>query len=544
MPDQPSSTRRHLRSRAVPSGLLAFGLAAATTAATTAAALGAPGVSPQHYSDELAPGGSVTIEKTVETPPIPPNPDIVFLADTTTSMTASIVNVQNNASSIVSQIMAAQPSARFAVADYKDTADAGGYFFVRQQLTANTSDVTAGIDDWTPLSGGGGDAAEDWIGALGQIPSAIDFRDNGTPVVVMFGDSTSHDPSGGFSLASATAGLQAAGVRVIAIAVPGADGYLWNGLNSAGQASYVTTQTGGVLTSADPTQVSSEILSQLQNLPAEVTHDVVCDAGVSASLTPTSPTTVTSGGSVTFDETITLTGDAPQGDTVSCTVSFKVNGEVPGPEFVQTIDIDVSDITPPVVTVESKTVEAAGPDGAVVDYDASALDNVDGPLTPTCAPLSGSLFALGTTIVDCEATDAAGNTGYGSGTIEVVDTTPPEVACTESTNPGGNRPKAGNGQPNPQGQNQDGYYRLDATDIVDTDPEVYVRDIGSGEVWGPFSDGQKIKYTESDEGPLQKPLGKGDILHLIGTGDAEMWAEDFSGNAAEPVACLVPAPPK
>ena len=116
---RPSSTL----ARAASAGLLTLGV----SAAATVAAVGDPGVSPQHYTDALAPGASVTITKTVETPPIPPNPDIVFLADTTTSMTASIGNVQANATSIVSQILAAQPSARFAVADYKDTDDATGY---------------------------------------------------------------------------------------------------------------------------------------------------------------------------------------------------------------------------------------------------------------------------------------------------------------------------------------------------------------------------------------------------------------------------------
>lgn len=532
----PSSTL----ARTLPVGLLSLALGAAATVA----AAGDPGVSPQQYADALAPGASVTITKTVETPPIPPNPDIVLLADTTTSMGASIGNVQANASSIVAQVMAAQPSARFAVADYKDQEDATGYFLLRQQLTADAGAITAGIDAWTPLSGGGSDAEEDWIGALAQIPSAVDFRDDGAPIVVLFGDSSSEEPSAGHSLAPTTATLQAAGIRVIAISVPGADGYLWDGLDSEGQASYVTSQTGGTLASANPDEVSDVILGQLQNLPAEVTHEVACDAGVTASLSATSPTTVTSGGTVTFDETITLAADAPQGETVSCEVSFEVNGQVPGPEFVQTIEIDVDDVTPPVVTVESKVVEATGPDGALVEYDASAVDNVDGPLVPTCEPPSGSPFPLGVTPVDCEATDAAGNTGHGSGTIEVVDTTPPTVACSESTNPGGNTPRAGETRPNPQGQNQDGFYRLDATDVVDTDPDVYLRDTGSGHTWGPFASGQRIKYTEAASGPSEKELGGSGILHLTGTGDAELYAEDFSGNVSAPVACLVPAPPK
>jgi HYR domain/von Willebrand factor type A domain len=525
----------HLFSR----GLSRISLAtAAAVALTTAAgsAVAAPGVTPPTYSNALEPGQSVTLTKTVETPVIPPNPDIVFLADTTTSMGASIGNVQANAGSIVSQILADQPTAQFAVADYKDTADfSGAHFILRQQLTGDTTAVINGINAWTPLSGGGSDAAEDWIGALGEIPSDIAFRAGGTPVVVMFGDSTSHDPSAGFTLASATAGLQSAGIRVIAIAVPGADGFLWNGLDSTGQATFVTSNTGGTLASANPDEVSDVILDALQNLPATVTHSASCDPGVSIALSPDSQTVI-SGGTVTFEETVTLAPDAPQGQTVSCEVSFLVNGELPGPEFVQTVDIEVLDVTPPVVTVESKTVEATGPDGAVVDYSATAVDNVDGPLTPTCNPPSGSLFPLGSTTVTCSATDAAGNTGTGTGTITVVDTTPPTVACAEGMNPGGHVPNA---------HNQDGFFELQATDAVDPDPVIWVRDTGSGTVFGPYEDGQTIKYTQAPGAtPSEKTLG-GDsgIVHLKGTGDAEMFAEDFSGNTSAPTSCLVPPPP-
>lgn len=512
---------------------LATAAAVVATGAGTAA-LAAPGVTPPSYSTSLEPGQSITITKTVETPVIPPNPDIVFLADTTTSMGASIGNVQANASSVLNQILAAQPTAQFAVADYKDLQDfPTAHFILRQQLTGDTTAVLNGIGAWTPLSGGGTDAEEDWIGALGTVPTAIDFRAEGTPVVVMFGDSSSEDPSAGFTLGTATAALQAAGIRVIAISVPGADGFLWNGLDSAGQASYVTGQTGGSLVAADPSQVASTILAELQNLPATVTHSVSCETGVSVSLTPASQT-VTSGGTVTFDETITLDADAPQGDTVSCQVSFLVNGQVPGPEFVQTVDVEVLDITPPVVTVESKTVEATGPDGAVVDFDATAVDNVDGPLTPTCVPLSGSLFPLGATTVTCSATDAAGNTGTGTGTIAVVDTTPPAVACAEGTNPGGKVPNA---------HNQDGFFELLATDIVDPDPVIWVRDSGSGTVFGPYASGQVVKYTETPGGQPREKEMPGGILHLFGTGDMEMYAADFSGNVSDPVSCLVPPPP-
>ena len=73
------------------------------------------------------------------------------------------------------------------------------------------------------------------------------------------------------------------------------------------------------------------------------------------------------------------------------------------------------DTTPPVVTVPANMVlEATGPSGAVATFSASAVDIVDGYITPTCTPASGSTFALGTTTVTCSATDAHNNTGHNS----------------------------------------------------------------------------------------------------------------------------------
>jgi len=496
----------------------------------SAAASASPGVTPAHHSDALDPGAASTITKTVETPPIPPIPDIVLMADTTGSMRDSIANVRANAGSIVSQVQGAQPDAQFAVAEYKDDESSSPFAYrVDQQLTGSVGDVVSGVGAWS--AGGGGDEPEAWIGALGRIPTTIDFRASSTRVLVMFGDAPSHDPSLGSTEASATAGLVAAGVRVIAISVPNLSGD--PRLDASGQASRVTSATGGSLAAADPDQVADTILSELQNLPAVVTHDTTCDPGVSLSFDAASKT-VTSGDTLTFDETITLVGDAPQGSTVTCTTSFLVNGELPGPEFVQTVDIAVNDVTPPVVTVESKTVEATGPAGATVSYDASAVDNVDGPLTPTCAPPSGSVFALGATTVSCQATDAAGNTGTGTGTITVVDTTPPAVGCPEGPNPGGSIPSS---------HNPDGFYTLVGTDVVDAAPQVFLRDTGSGTVWGPFSSGQNIKYTENGAKPSIKSM-PGGILKITGNGDAEVYATDFSGNTSDPVACRVPPPPK
>ena len=114
------------------------------------------GVDPNPYSATVASGSSVTITKTVHTPAIPPNPDIVLLADNTGSMFSAVSNVASNATAIMNNISGGVPSgsvAEFAAADYMDGDPAfcpsdPWAFNVDQGLTATTSDVQNGINTW------------------------------------------------------------------------------------------------------------------------------------------------------------------------------------------------------------------------------------------------------------------------------------------------------------------------------------------------------------------------------------------------------------
>jgi hypothetical protein len=73
--------------------------------------------------------------------------------------------------------------------------------------------------------------------------------------------------------------------------------------------------------------------------------------------------------------------------------------------------------------------ECTSPSGAVVTYTASATDVCDPSPTVTCSPASGSTFAIGTTTVNCTATDDSGNTSTCSFQVTVRDTTPPVLTC-------------------------------------------------------------------------------------------------------------------
>ena len=97
--------------------------------------------------------------------------------------------------------------------------------------------------------------------------------------------------------------------------------------------------------------------------------------------------------------------------------------------------ITVHDTTPPTVNVPGNiTTPATGSSGAVVTFAASASDIVDGSITPSCLPPSGSTFPVGTTTVTCTATDVHGNTGSGSFSVTVQDTTPPVVTVPANMN--------------------------------------------------------------------------------------------------------------
>ena len=93
-------------------------------------------------------------------------------------------------------------------------------------------------------------------------------------------------------------------------------------------------------------------------------------------------------------------------------------------------NVIVEDTTAPVIDAHSDvTEEATSPDGAIVTYTApNSTDAVDGDVTATCSPLSGTTFALGTNLVNCNITDSHGNAADQTSFDAIVeDTTPPEI---------------------------------------------------------------------------------------------------------------------
>jgi hypothetical protein len=158
----------------------------------------------------------------------------------------------------------------------------------------------------------------------------------------------------------------------------------------------------------------------------------------------------------------------PLGPTlVTCTAT-----DGAGNEASVSFTVSVQDGEAPVVTVpDSRTVEANGPGGAIVHYEApTAVDTVEGPIAPpdiTCTMPSGALFPLGSTLVTCYASDSGGRLGLASFTITVEDTTPPALTvppslAIQSTSPvGSDDPRI-----------QSFLASATATDIVDQDVKI------------------------------------------------------------------------
>jgi hypothetical protein len=133
------------------------------------------------------------------------------------------------------------------------------------------------------------------------------------------------------------------------------------------------------------------------------------------------------------------------GDTVPAGGSYQLHVSVADHAVGST------DTTPPVLNLPGNIEEeATGPDGAAVNFQASATD--EDPASPqvSCsrgdppvAVSSGDTFPVGTTTVSCRATDASGNVGRGSFDVTVGDTTAPAISgmpsdqTEEATGPDG-----------------------------------------------------------------------------------------------------------
>lgn len=181
------------------------------------------------------------------------------------------------------------------------------------------------------------------------------------------------------------------------------------------------------------------------------------------------------------------------------------------------------DVTPPVLSLPANiTAEATGPNGAVVNYTATANDDLDGPVPVTCFPASGATFPLGLTTVQCSARDAHNNVANGSFTVTVRDTTPPTIVSA-TANPSTLWP--------PNHKPVAVTLSVIASDLVDAHPTSHIVLVSSNQPINGIGDGN----TTTDwtiTGPLTLDLlsertGGSDRIYTI-----TIATTDASGNTA------------
>lgn len=105
------------------------------------------------------------------------------------------------------------------------------------------------------------------------------------------------------------------------------------------------------------------------------------------------------------ENAITISATDAQGAVASISSHVRYDGEAP-------VVSGCSDVT---------VALADGETEAMVLFEVSAIDALDGPVSVSCSPGSGSMFPLGETVVVCTASDSCGNVESCSFTVTVVE---------------------------------------------------------------------------------------------------------------------------
>ena len=426
-----------------------------------------------------------------------------------------------------------------------------------------------GVNQYTSKSTTSG--GTNFAAGLQKALVVVSASTNSKKIVVFVSDGVSNQGGAGFN--AAVSALAANGAVVHSIAA-GTGSSCTGG--SAGTLQQMADGTGGTCTYVPdpgslPDLIPDLISSSLDSLEMEVDGggknpisnsaidpDLPQDGAVSVTYTTTAPNL----GPGDHEIDVTANGHDAEGSdsaTESVTVHLlqitlepsEETNELGTPGQTHTVTATVLGPDSGSASVEGRLVEfeiLSGPNtgaSGTCSPNADCTTDASGQVSFTYTAVQG-LAGLGTDTIRASFTlnDPTGETGSAEVTKVWEDTTPPVPDCLEGVNPSGkNVPQAPG-----TGQNEDGFYKLTATDAVDPDPQIFVVDTGSGTIFGPFVSDTNIKYTQDpDAAPVQKSIGGPNsavAVHIIGTGDAAVFAVDASGNEATAVSCLVPPPPK
>jgi hypothetical protein len=124
---------------------------------------------------------------------------------------------------------------------------------------------------------------------------------------------------------------------------------------------------------------------------------------------------------------------ASTGELLVFDATFEQHCEGFGPALFGRIRIEnpppPPDVTLPTLFLPGDiAIEAPDASGTSVAYSVGATDDRDPNPVVTCSPESGSFFPVGTTTVNCQATDASGNVATGAFLVQVYP--PLELSMT------------------------------------------------------------------------------------------------------------------
>jgi HYR domain len=181
-----------------------------------------------------------------------------------------------------------------------------------------------------------------------------------------------------------------------------------------------------------------------------------------------------------------VTCDTPSGSLfslgpslVTCTASDRA-----GNAGSATFSVTVVDTTPPDLSglPADQALDAADSAGATASWSMpTATDTVDGDVPVTCDPPSGSLFAPGSQVVTCRASDQAGNEAVASFSVEVTAPAPPEPPAEPDAVDQGNQDTQDTPADQPAQADQGAQAVSDSTGTPGTGslPNTAMRDSGS-----------------------------------------------------------------
>ncbi|MFG1951411.1 VWA domain-containing protein [Micromonospora sp. NPDC048830] len=381
------------------------------------------------------PGGTFEVEQSVETPPIPPRPDIFFLVDDTSSMgkpaepggETVISQLKARLPDVIADVRKSQSQAQFGLATFSGRdGETGAYdpnmYRPRQQITADDAAMLRAV---RALDAGSDFGEENWFYALRQIAAQdrVGFRPDSSRIVVLISDTNSRDKTApdGTVIEESTllASLRDTGIALIAVSIESTAGE--NGMKFDGVAERLAKETGGKFTEdSTATEMVGAIKKAIRDLMITVQPRPSCDEGLSVAFDPDADE-VKAGTPAEFEEIVSVAPAAAPGSVLRCTIRFDLEPPDPEADATQELVVRVADPALPFVQVDDVEVAPTGPAGTRVTYQATAVDRTGRPLPVRCEPPSGSLFPIGQTVVTCTATDDAGRTGSDTALIVVAD---------------------------------------------------------------------------------------------------------------------------